>query len=178
MSNFLSATQYKLFLESKKMSELKNIITSVVKHVRFTLTGRKKQELIDHLVANTWYDVSKKNFVLMGNLEKAPLVVRDTYLTAKGVPRKIRSDNGKKKPKPAPVVVAPVAKPKRVLKKIPGHAGVFPKPEVMAPVMESVAKPKKVLKKVPGHAGVFTSKERKKRSDAGVPRKKKIEKTI
>jgi hypothetical protein len=45
--------EYKKYLKSKKVVELKNIARSYIKHVKFAFTGVKKGELIDHLLKHT-----------------------------------------------------------------------------------------------------------------------------
>jgi hypothetical protein len=117
MSALLSGEPYKEFLNGKKMSELKNMITTVVKHVRFTLTGKKKAELIDHLMEHTRYDTKANSVILMGKLDTVPLPasgVRDTSKTAAGKPRKVRADKGIMKIKEAKnLKVEVVAMPKK-----------------------------------------------------------------
>lgn len=45
--------EYKKYLKSKKVVELKNIARSYIKHVKFAFTRVKKGELIDHLLKHT-----------------------------------------------------------------------------------------------------------------------------
>jgi hypothetical protein len=120
MSALLSSAEYKEFLMAKKMSELKNMITTIVKHIRFTLTGKRKNELVDHLMEHTRFNNNTKTVILMRDLESVNLPeggVRDTSVTASGAPRKPRDDKGKikiKESKNIEKVVVPMSTKKVV----------------------------------------------------------------
>jgi hypothetical protein len=45
--------EYKKYLKSKKVVELKNIARSYIKHIKFAFTRVKKSELIEHLLKHT-----------------------------------------------------------------------------------------------------------------------------
>jgi len=182
MSALLSGEQYKEYLNTKKMSELKNMITTIVKHVRFTLSGKKKEELVNHLVAHTRLDTKTNSVILMGKLDTVMLPegqVRDTSKTASGAPRKTRNDKGVKKIKESktiekivvPMVKQEASKPKKNLIRIkkPGMVITSTQTPKMLPTVAETGYVKKP--EPPGF------KLRKKRSDAGEPRKKK-DKTI
>jgi len=51
--------EYKKFLKSKKVVELKNIARSYIKHVKFAFSGAKKNELINHLLKHTMLEDGK-----------------------------------------------------------------------------------------------------------------------
>jgi hypothetical protein len=51
--------EYKKYLKSKKVVELKNIARSYIKHVKFAFTGVKKGELINHLLKHTMLEDGK-----------------------------------------------------------------------------------------------------------------------
>jgi hypothetical protein len=50
---------YEKFLKSKKVVELKNIARSYIKHIKFSFTGIKKVELINHLLKHTMMEDRK-----------------------------------------------------------------------------------------------------------------------
>jgi hypothetical protein len=196
MSALLSSAEYKEFLMAKKMSELKNMITTIVKHVRFTLTGKRKNELVDHLLEHTRFNNNTKTVILMRDLESVDLPkdgVRDTSVTAAGAPRKTRSDKGKMKIKESkniekvvvPMSTKKVVKGSEKMKSDKAKLDMMVKQESskgMKPsmVMTSLPTPKMLptvaqtnyVKPAPP-----TKKPRKLRSDKGQPRIKK-EKTI
>ena len=196
MSALLSSAEYKEFLMAKKMSELKNMITTIVKHVRFTLTGKRKNELVDHLLEHTRFNNNTKTVILMRDLESVDLPkdgVRDTSITASGAPRKTRADKGKMKIKESkniekvvvPMSTKKVVKGSEKMKSDKAKLDMMVKQESskgMKPsmVMTSLPTPKMLptvaqtnyVKPAPP-----TKKPRKLRSDKGQPRIKK-EKTI
>jgi hypothetical protein len=186
MSALLSGEQYKEYLNTKKMSELKNMITTVVKHVRFTLSGKKKEELINHLMEHTRLDTKSNSVILMGKLDTVMLPegqVRDTSKTASGATRKVRADKGIKKIKESKTIekiVVPMsskkaeklASDKAKLDMMVKQEASKPMPVLKNKMLPTVAETGYVKKVLP--PGL---KLRKKRSDAGEPRKKK-EKTI
>ena len=94
-----SDAEYTAMLEGQKMSELKNIATTIVKHVRFTLAGKRKADIIAHLVKHTQFD-DVSGVTLRGDITKVPEadLLRETSVTASGVKRKARNDAGVKKP--------------------------------------------------------------------------------
>lgn len=149
MSALLSGEQYKEYLKGKKMSELKNMITTIVKHVRFTLTGKRKDELISHLMEHTRLDTNSNSVILMGKLDTVNLPegeVRDTSKTASGAPRKTRNDKGThriKESKTIQKIVVPMPV-KKVVKDSEKMASDKAKLDMM--VKQEVAKPMPALK--------------------------------
>ena len=94
-----SDAEYTAMLEGQSMKDLKNMVTTIVKHVRFTLTGKRKAEIIAHLVKHTQFD-DVAGVTLRGDITKVPEedLLRETSVTASGMKRKARADTGSIKP--------------------------------------------------------------------------------
>ena len=64
---------YKDYLNSKNVAFLKDIIRNYMGHVKITVSGKKKSELIDHIIAHTDYQngniVSKASSIQKANVE-------------------------------------------------------------------------------------------------------------
>ena len=65
---------YKDYLNSKNVAFLKDIIRNYMGHVKITVSGKKKSELIDHIIAHTDYQngsiISKASSIQKANVEK------------------------------------------------------------------------------------------------------------
>ena len=191
--------EYEKMLNTKTVAELKNLITTIVKNVRFKMTGAKKNDMVDHLVRYTKY-YKKNNMIGLLPSTSATLtyvtenLVRDTSKTASGAPRKVRADKGVKKIKESKtiqkiVVPMPVKKSTTEYKKMESDKAMVAKQEVPKLKKKLVRsnKPPMVItstqtpKMLPTVSETnYVKKEhppgfklRKKRSDAGEPRKKK-----
>jgi hypothetical protein len=94
-----SDDEYAALLEGQTMKDLKNMVTTIVKNVRFTLTGKRKGDIIDHLVKHTQFD-DVTGVTLRGDITKVPEadLLRETSVTASGMKRKTRDDAGSIKP--------------------------------------------------------------------------------
>lgn len=94
-----SDAEYTAMLEGQSMKDLKNMVTTIVKNVRFTLTGKRKAEIIAHLVKHTQFD-DVAGVTLRGDITKVPEadLLRETSVTASGMKRKARADTGSIKP--------------------------------------------------------------------------------
>lgn len=94
-----SDDEYTAMLEQQSMKDLKNMVTTIVKNVRFTLTGKRKGDIIAHLVKHTQFD-DVAGVTLRGDITKVPEadLLRETSVTASGMKRKARADVGSIKP--------------------------------------------------------------------------------
>jgi hypothetical protein len=105
-----SDEEFRAYLNNPKLTlaKLKNIVTTFIKGVRFSLSGKNKADLINHIVKNAQMDEGL-NIYLRPELSMINSVRKPTT-------RKPRSDKGiPRKQKVEPVAEAPKKK-KKVIK--------------------------------------------------------------
>ena len=99
---------YKDYLNSKSVPALKEIIRNYMKHVKINVSGKKKSELVAHILSHTDYQngsiVAKASEIQQANIQEQPAKVKKIKMAKSGTSMvSAKAPSPKKAPSPSKV---------------------------------------------------------------------------